>query len=353
MDLEFDFGDACPFPELKALRRGDTVQAAQFLLWFAGRDEASAEEAALELEKRGISLDVSDYQPAYKAGPMGERLALEKRLTAEERLESSLEPEDTLALTLAEYRQFDPLSSAKAEEIWVHARAGESRWVEILTHGCLGRVRNAALEFVGKGVLLLDLLQEGCLGLWQTIAEGTAEEFLPAAIWRARQAMARLVILQAVADHAGEQLVERMEAYQKTANALLRKLGRTASNAEIAEAMGLTDEQTENLARLAREAGNAPKTTAQAPETPDPEAEQSVEDSAYFALRSRVEELLSTLDEAGRRILTLRFGLDGKPARTTEEIQAQTGLSPQEIQRREAEALSALRKSENAENPGD
>lgn len=341
MDLEYELDFSEGFPELRGLKAGDTLRAEQFLLWFAGRDEDEVREAAQELERRGVCLDASGYAPPVKRNAAGQRLALEAELAAAGRLEEGLPEGDLLALTLREYGQ-EELGSHRAAELWARR---EEMGMETLFRACLPWVRRAAAEFTGKGVLMQDLLQEGSLALWETFSSAEETDLYEKAMGSIRRAMTRLVTLQAVADHAGARLLEDLHTYGKTVKELQKKLGRTASNEEIAAAMGRAPEQTEALGRLVLEAGRAIKPGVKE-ETPSPDDNAPVEDTAYFALRSRVEELLSTLPEADRLILTLRFGLDGKNPRSTGEIQEQTGLTETEIQRREAAALAALRARE-------
>lgn len=353
LDLDFDFSeDQERFPELKHLKKGDRVRLEQLLLWFGDRPEEEAEEAALELERRGVDLDVSGYRKAAASTAAALRLEREAELAAQGRLEE-LGPEDPLSMTLAEYGALPRLSETRAEELWGLLRQGEAQWAETLTTGCLGLVQEIAKDMTGKGVLLLDLMQEGSLGLWQTITEAQAERFFPEARRRVTQAMARQILRQALADHAGEDLARQMEAYRRAAVDLMKKLGRTPSNEEIAAELHLTPEQTSSLEQLTRDAVKNPKKKDEAPKEPDPEEEAPVEDSAYFALRTRVEDLLDRLDETDREILTLRFGLDGKGPRGDETILAQTGLTEEELHRREAGALAALRTGENGKDSGD
>lgn len=353
LNLEFDFSqDRERFPELGHLKKGDTVRLEQLLVWFGDRPEEEAEEAALELARRGVELDAAGYRKPGTSGAAAQRLALEEELTAQGRLEE-LGPEDPLAMTLSEYEELPQLSEARAEELWEELRRGQDQWAETLTTGCLHLVRDIAKTMTGKGVLLLDLMQEGSLGLWQTVTEARAERFYPEVRRQVTQAMARQILRQALADHAGEDLARQMEAYRKAAVGLMKKLGRTPSNEEIAAELHLTPEQTSALEQLTRDALKNPKKKAEEPKESDPEEEAPVEDSAYFALRTRVEDLLDRLEETDRRILTLRFGLDGKAPRSDGEILMQTGLTEEELHRREARALAALRTRETGEDSGD
>lgn len=341
-ELDFTWEDSPAEVYLRGLQSGDQVGLSQFLLWFSEGQQEEAEQTARELEKRGICLDVSQYQPYSRAGAMGQRLALEEKLLLEGRLDT-LPPEDVLSMTLQEYGEASFLGRNRAQALWNAAKEGNEKAKKALVEGSLPFVRDLAFSFVGKGVLLQDLMQEGSLALWELIAKGEAEDFLASLDWSVRAALSRAVAMQAIEDHGGEKLRRDMTRYGKAALALQKTLRRTPSNEELAAELRKTPEETAALARLIRDAGRAKKPE---PREKDPDAEKPVEDSAYFALRTRVEELLNTLDTDGRRILTLRFGLDGKPARSTEEIQEETGLSEAEVLRLEGAALASLRESE-------
>ena len=208
----------------------------------------------------------------------------------------------------------------------------------------LSRVIELAQDYVGYGVLLMDLIQEGSLGLWQAIqsyCEGVYADHRDRWI---RFYLARAVILQAHASGVGQKMRRAMEDYRQIDERLLAELGRNPTLEEIAEQLHMSPEETEAVKKTIENARLVDRVNR--PEEPEDSQEQTqaVEDTALFQMRQRIGDLLSSLEEADARLLTLRFGLEGGKPRTPEETGRLLGLTPQEVVAREAAALSKLRK---------
>ena len=202
-----------------------------------------------------------------------------------------------------------------------------------------------AREFTGRGVLLLDLIQEGSLGLWQGLqcyTEGDVDAYC--ARW-IRQAMAAAVTMQARAAGVGQKLRKAMEDYRDVDQKLLTELGRNPTLEELAEALHMTPQQTlavaetlENAQLLQR--AQAPRETQEE----DPEENQAVEDTAYFQMRQRIAELLSVLPEEDAKLLTMRYGLEGGLPMKPQQVALRLGITAEEVTAREAAALAQLRR---------
>ena len=216
--------------------------------------------------------------------------------------------------------------------------------VEQLTNLMLSRVLERAYEMVGRGVLLLDLIQEGSLGLWQAILNYDGGDFEAHCDWHIRWDVARVVTMQARNNGVGQKMRQAMEDYRSVDERLLSELGRNPTIEEIAEELHMTVEEAAAVAKMLDTA----RTLAQAkkpaePEEEDPEDQQAVEDTAYFQMRQRISELLSNLDEADAKLLTLRFGLEGGKPLSPEDTGKKLGLTPEEVVAKEAAALAKLR----------
>ena len=199
-------------------------------------------------------------------------------------------------------------------------------------------------EYAGKGVLLADLIQEGSAGLWADLkayTQGSLEQFRDASL---RRHMVRTVILQAYAAGAGQKLRQALEDYRAVDERLLTELGRNPTLEEIAQAMHLNTEQAAVVAQMVANARNLNRAQVPEPEEAPEESQQAVEDTAYFQMRQRISELLSSLDETSVRLLTLRYGLEGGAPLTPEQTGKELGMTPQEVVAAEAAALSKLRK---------
>ena len=223
---------------------------------------------------------------------------------------------------------------------------GKPGAAEQLLNVSLSRVIELAKAHTGYGVLLLDLIQEGSLGLWQAISGFEGGCFEDCSDWYIRQYMAKAIVLQSRANGVGLKMRAHLEDYRAVDERLLGELGRNATLEEIALEMHITPEEAEMVrdtldsARLLSQAR-----AASAPREEEPEAEQHVEDTALFQMRQRIMDLLSNVSEADAKLLTLRFGLEGGLPLSPEETGRKLGLTPEEVIQREAAALSALRNS--------
>ncbi len=341
-DLEFDFCDSPWETALASLTQGSKLSASHFLTLVEGETEEALEAALLELENRRIMLDISDLPKAAGTGEAALRLRREEQLVKQEHFWTALEENDPLRLYLEELSSIPACGDAQllAEE----CAAGNSSAQEQLLNVSLSRVIGIAKELTGHGVLLLDLIQEGSLGLWQAIGSFTGGDFEESSEWWIRQSMAKLITLQARAGGIGQKLRQALEDYKAVDERLLSELGRNATIEEIAEEMHMSAEEAalvKNVLDSARLLNRA--RTENEPEEESPEDEQHVEDTALFQMRQRISELLSSLSDDDAKLLTLRFGLEGGLPLSPEETGRKLNLTPEEVVAREAAALSKLR----------
>ena len=183
------------------------------------------------------------------------------------------------------------------------------------------------------------------MGLWQGILHYTAGDFQTHRDWWIRQYLHRAIFLQARSGEMGQKLRQGMEDYRDMDQKLLSELGRNPTLEEIAEAMHVSLEEAAvygemlTMARTRQQVDEAMEPKEELPE----EEDQAVEDTAYFQMRQRITELLSTLSEEDAKLLTLRFGLEGGLPMSPEEAGRKLGLTAQEVVSREAQALVKLR----------
>lgn len=350
-----NLGDLFTFEETpweqarRDLQTGDTMDAAAFLTLMEGEDEDTLEEAFQTLEDLSVSLDLGGLPKAPGTGAAAERLRLEERLAAQPDMAAGLDPEDPLGLYLREVAALPScgdLASLTAELAKVNGAEVDDAPVRgAVADLCLGRVVELAREYVGRGVLLLDLIQEGSMGLWQGIlAWPGAWEFEVHRDWWIRQYMARAVVTQARQNGVGQRMRQAMEDYRSVDERLLGELGRNPTPEEIAEQLHMTPEEGEAVRKMLENARSLGRIqAAREPAEPQPEEEQAVEDTAYFQTRQRIEALLSGLEELDAKILTLRFGLEGGLPLTPEQTGARLGLTGSQVTARETAALGRLR----------
>lgn len=340
-DLDFSFEDSPWEAFLRTKRAGDTVSAANLLTMLEEENEQVVEDALQALEDGGLNLNVFDLPKASGGGEAALRLRQEAQLVEKGLNPKGLEPNDPLRLYLEEVAQ---LSTSGDEQALAARCAADERAMEALTNLGLHRVLELAKDHVGCGVLLLDLIQEGSLGLWQAIQGYREGNYAAYRDYWIRLYMAKAVFLQARANGVGQKLRGALEDYRAVDERLLSELGRNPTLEEIAEAMHISPEEASVVKKMLDDA----RLLAQAKKQPEPEEEkeaeeQAVEDTAYFQMRQRILELMSVLDETDAKLISLRFGLEGGMPLSPEETGKRLNLTPDEVVAREANALGKLR----------
>lgn len=319
-----------------SLTMGDTVSAGQILTLLEGEEAQVLEDALGELETACVKLDISDLPRIHGAGDTALRLKQEAQLVQEGLNPEALEPNDPLRLYLEEVAAV-PICGDEQ----ILAQTGDSP--EMLTNLGLSRVIQLAQEYVGYGVLLMDLIQEGSLGLWQAIGCYRDGDYAAHRDRWIRFYLARAVILQAHSSGIGQKMRRAMEDYRQVDERLLAELGRNPTLEEIAEELHMTVEEAQTVRKMMDNARMLDKAIRPEEEEENQEAEQAVEDTALFQMRQRIGDLLSGLDEIDAKLLNLRFGLEGGKPSSPEETGRLLGMTAQEVLAREAAALAKLR----------
>ena len=342
--IEFDFEQAPWELTLERLAKDGSFSAARFLTLLEGENEDAVQDALQDLRERHIALDVSDLPRAPGTGEAALRLRREEQLVKQGTLMAALEENDPLRLYLEELAAIPAYGEVAL--LAADCAAGKESAREQLLNLSLSRVVELAGDYVGRGVLLLDLIQEGSLGAWQAVVEFQSGEFEQQRDWNIRQAMACLVTLQARANGVGLKMRQALEDYRAVDERLLSELGRNATLEEIALEMHITPEEAESVRDTLDSARMLSRAKAEnAPREEEPEDEQHVEDTALFQMRQRIMELLSNVSEEDAKLLTLRFGLEGGLPMNPEETGKKLGMTPEEVIQREAAALARLRNS--------
>ena len=341
MDLDFTFEQAPWEAFLKTKGLYDTVSAGELLTLLEGEDDQALEDAFLQMEEGCMELSVRDLPKAQASGEAALRLRREAELG--DLRPELFEEDDPLRLYLEEVAAIPVCGDEQllAEQ----AAAGDERAMERLTNLGLSRVIQLAREHVGYGVLLLDLIQEGSLGLWQAIGSYRRGDY---AQWRDRYirfALAKAVTAQARVMGAGQRMRSALEDYRQVDERLLSELGRNPTLEEIALELHMSPETAFTVKKMLDDAYLLAQTKGkpQEEEEEDPDAEQAVENTALFQMRQRISDLLSDLSPEDAKLLTLRFGLEGGMPLTPAQAGEKLGLTPEEVVAKEAAALAMLR----------
>lgn len=337
MNLDITFSDDI----LADVPDGGRVQAGWLLTVLPG-DEDALETVTEKMEQRHIALDISDLPTQEPVGEAAVRLRRESELVRKGTLLTALEETDPLRLYLEELAMIP--AAGDPNVLAMELAAGNTDVAERLVNLYLHRVVELAMAYTGHGVLLLDLIQEASLGLWQGILGYSGGDISAHCDWWINQYLSKTVLQQALTGGLGQKLRQGMKDYVDVDQKLLTDLGRNPTLEEIAEAMHITADDAAVYADMVRSAKSRRQVEAERePAEPTADDEQAVEDTAYFQSRQRILELLSALTEQEAQLISLRYGLEGGLPLSPEQVGAKLGITPEEVVNMEAAALNKLR----------
>ena len=325
---------------------GGSISAVRLLSMFESDSDEALDEAFLDLEEAGVCIDLAPLPRSMGSGEEARRLRQEQQLAETGDLLTGLDENDPLRLYLDELASIPVCGDLAVLAMELAEEPGDRALRSRIVNLSLSRVVELAKEYTGRGVLLLDLIQEGSLGLWQATAKYDGGDFERCRDWWIRQYMAEAVVRQARASGVVQKMRQAAEDYREVDERLLAELGRTATVAEIAEALHMSVEETEAVRKLlenARLVGKAHATKE--PDQEQPEDDQAVENTAYYQTRERVDSLMSGLDQTEMRVVTMRYGLDGKAPMTADEVGRRLNLTVSEVVALETAALAKMRHS--------
>lgn len=307
------------------------------------------------LEKNGVDIlqitDDDEEEPTLDEDVIAEGEDVEK-IDFTDTGDISSTTQDPVKMYLKDIGKVPLLSAEEEIELAKRMEAGDEMAKKKLAESNLRLVVSIAKRYVGRGMLFLDLIQEGNLGLLKAVEKfdyRKGYKFSTYATWWIRQAITRAIADQARTIRIPVHMVETINKVTRVSRDLLQKLGREPLPEEVGEVMGLPKERVQEIMKIAQEPVSL--------ETPIGEEEDShlgdfiqdesiptpVEATNQTLLHEQLDEVVSTLTEREQRVIKLRFGWDDGRPRTLEEVGKEFNVTRERIRQIEAKALRRLK----------
>ncbi|GIO40232.1 MULTISPECIES: RNA polymerase sigma factor RpoD [Paenibacillus] len=260
--------------------------------------------------------------------------------------------DDPVRMYLKEIGRVPLLSADEEIQLAQRIEQGDEEAKRRLAEANLRLVVSIARRYVGRGMVFLDLIQEGNMGLIKAVEKfdySKGFKFSTYATWWIRQAITRAIADQARTIRIPVHMVETINKLIRVSRQLLQEIGREPTPEEIAQEMDLTPEKVREIMKIAQEPVSLETPIGEENDSnlgdfiEDHDAPAPAEAAAYELLKEQLEEVLDTLTEREENVLRLRFGMDDGRTRTLEEVGKEFGVTRERIRQIEAKALRKLR----------
>ena len=260
--------------------------------------------------------------------------------------------DDPVRMYLREIGRIPLLTSEEELDLAKRVLENDEEAKKKLAESNLRLVVSIAKKYVGRGMLFLDLIQEGNMGLIKAVDKFDYKKgfkFSTYATWWIRQAITRAIADQARTIRVPVHMVETINKLIRTSRHLLQQLGREPTPEEIAEEMEIPVEKVMEIQKIAQDPVSLETPIGEEDDShlgdfiPDDESPAPQESEAYTLLKEQLEEVMSTLTPREAKVLKLRFGLEDGKARTLEEVGREFQVTRERIRQIEAKALRKLR----------
>ena len=313
------------------------------------------------LEANGLDVDISgdDVVPMLDdiALPEIEELNEIEEVTEEEIVEVEADIEtystdDPVRMYLKEIGKVPLLSAGEEVELAIKMSEGDEDAKRRMAEANLRLVVSIAKRYVGRGMLFLDLIQEGNLGLIKAVEKfdyTKGYKFSTYATWWIRQAITRAIADQARTIRIPVHMVETINKVIRVSRQLLQELGHDPSAEEIAEEMGIPVDKVREILKIAQEPVSLETPIGEEEDShlgdfiPDEDASEPSEAASFSLLKEQLMEVLETLTPREKKVLELRFGIVDGRTRTLEEVGKEFNVTRERIRQIEAKALRKLR----------
>ena len=312
------------------------------------------------LEQSGVDIEIAGADllpPIDDEPPEGEALSTIEEVTQEElsatdTFADSFAADDPVRMYLKEIGKVPLLSPEEEIELAKRMSQGDEDARHRMTEANLRLVVSIAKRYVGRGMLFLDLIQEGNLGLIKAVEKfdyTKGYKFSTYATWWVRQAITRAIADQARTIRIPVHMVETINKTIRVSRQLLQELGHDPSAEEIAREMDMPMEKVRDILKVAQEPVSLETPIGEEEDShlgdfiPDEDASQPAEAASFSLLREQLEEVLDTLTPREKKVLELRFGIVDGRTRTLEEVGKEFHVTRERIRQIEAKGLRKLR----------
>ena len=308
------------------------------------------------MEKIGIDLNDDDYDDDYDDEPDEEDLKEVENLNLEEAFDDTsfegINLDDPVRMYLREIGRIPLLSYEEETELAKKVLEGDEEAKQKLAEANLRLVVSIAKKYVGRGMLFLDLIQEGNMGLIKAVEKfdyTKGFKFSTYATWWIRQAITRAIADQARTIRIPVHMVETINKLIRTSRHLLQQLGREPTPEEIAQEMEIPVEKVMEIQKIAQDPVSLETPIGEEDDShlgdfiQDDDSPAPHDSAAYTLLKEQLEEVMNTLTPREAKVLKLRFGLEDGKARTLEEVGREFEVTRERIRQIEAKALRKLR----------
>ncbi len=260
--------------------------------------------------------------------------------------------DDPVRMYLKEIGRVQLLSTEEEVDLAQRIEQGDEQAKQRLTEANLRLVVSIARRYVGRGMLFLDLIQEGNMGLIKAVDKFDYRKgfkFSTYATWWIRQAITRSIADQSRTIRIPVHMVETINKYIRISRQMLQVLGREPSPEEIAKEMELSLDKVREIMKISQEPISLETPVGEESDSKlgefieDQDALAPADAAAFELLKEQLEDVLDTLTDREESVLRLRFGLDDGRSRTLEEVGKEFGVTRERIRQIEAKALRKLR----------
>jgi RNA polymerase primary sigma factor len=276
----------------------------------------------------------------------------EGAVNLEATLPKGIAVDDPVRMYLKEIGTVPLLNAEEEVELAKRMEAGDEEAKQKLCEANLRLVVSIAKRYVGRGMLFLDLIQEGNFGLIKAVDKFQWEKgfkFSTYATWWIRQAITRSIADQARTIRIPVHMVETINKLIRISRQLLQEFGREPTPAEIGKEMDITEEKVREILKIAQEPVSLETPIGEEEDShlgdfiPDEDVPAPSDAAAFAMLKEQLIDVLDTLTDREQKVLILRFGLDDGRARTLEEVGKRFDVTRERIRQIEAKALRKLR----------